>query len=156
MTGIFKSAVTTAFVVALSTVAAAGYAADKDKASKSPDWPSFRKVDADKSGSISMDEARSIPGLADTFTQYDKNNDGQLSRSEYESAKKTAKTGSSTSHSSATTMDSKTGAQNTAPSSVGGGSTPGGPGAGDGAGAGGSSAGSAGGGSPAGAGAGSR
>ena len=122
MTGIFKSAVTTAFVFALSTVAITGYAADKDKSSKSSDWPSFRKVDTDKSGSISMDEARSIQGLSDNFTQYDKNNDGQLSRSEYEAAKKSAKAGSSTK-----------------PSSVGGGSTPGGAGAADGAGAGGSS-----------------
>lgn len=54
------------------------------------DWPSFRKADNDNNGAISMDEARGIGALGDSFAQYDKNSDGQLSRSEYESAKKAA------------------------------------------------------------------
>src|ERR1051325_3626307 len=85
---IVKSAVTAAIAFAVSAVSVATLAADKS--SKANEWPSFKKVDADNNGSISMDEARSIPGLADTFTQYDKNNDGQLSKSEYEAAKKAA------------------------------------------------------------------
>lgn len=70
---------------AVSALSAGAYAADKEGS-----WPSFRKADNDNSGSISMDEARNIGGLGDNFAQYDKNNDGQLSRSEYESAKKAA------------------------------------------------------------------
>ena len=88
MNVIVKSAVTAAFAFALSAVSVATLAADKS--SKATEWPSFKKVDTDNNGSISMDEARAVPGLADTFAQYDKNSDGQLSKSEYESAKKAA------------------------------------------------------------------
>lgn len=56
------------------------------------DWLTFRKADNDNNGSISMDEAQSVQGLADNFAQYDKDSDGKLSRSEYESAKKAAGT----------------------------------------------------------------
>jgi hypothetical protein len=87
MNGTLKSAVSLVFALALSTVSVAAFAADKSS-SKADNWPSFKKVDADNNGAISMDEARSVPGLADSFTQYDKNSDGQLSQSEYESAKK--------------------------------------------------------------------
>ncbi len=75
----------------LSTYAAAEGAAGQasgQKGSEGAEWPSFRKADADNSGAISMDEARSISGLGDSFAQYDKNGDGQLSRSEYEAARK--------------------------------------------------------------------
>ncbi|HEX7045662.1 MAG TPA: hypothetical protein VF203_13730 [Burkholderiales bacterium] len=54
------------------------------------DWPSFRQTDADKSGAISMDEARRVQGLGDRFADYDRNTDGQLSRSEFEAAKRTS------------------------------------------------------------------
>jgi hypothetical protein len=92
MNGIVKSSIATVFAFALSTVAVTATAAEgKDKAAK--DWPSFRKADADNNGAISQDEAKTVSGLGNTFAQYDKNSDGQLSRSEYESAKK-AKSGS--------------------------------------------------------------
>ena len=137
MTGIIKSAVSTAFVLALSTVAVTGYAMDKDKSSKSGSWPSFSKVDTDKSGSISMDEARAVPGLADTFTQYDKNNDGQLSKSEYESAKKSASKSSKSSSQSGAAgagSSSSAGSSDTNASTTTSPSGNGGAGAGDGAG----------------------
>lgn len=79
---------TVVLAVALSALPLATlYAADVDK--KAKEWPTFKKADADNNGNISMDEARTVgTGLADNFAQYDKNSDGQLSRSEYESAKK--------------------------------------------------------------------
>lgn len=73
--------------LAVSAFSAGAYAAEQEEGS----WPSFRKADNDNSGAISMDEARNVGGLGDSFAQYDKNNDGQLSRSEYESAKKAAR-----------------------------------------------------------------
>lgn len=54
------------------------------------EWPTFREADADNSGAISIDEAQEMPGVSQGFSRYDKNGDGQLSRSEYESAKKGA------------------------------------------------------------------
>ena len=69
--------------VMFSAASAAVYAAEEG-------WPTFRKADNDNNGAISMDEARSVQGLGDSFAQHDKNSDGQLSRSEYESAKKSA------------------------------------------------------------------
>ena len=51
----------------------------------------FKTHDADGNGAISMDEARSVPGLSEKFSKADKNGDGQLSKSEYESAVKGAK-----------------------------------------------------------------
>jgi Ca2+-binding EF-hand superfamily protein len=89
MNGIVKSTVAAMFAMTLSAVSVATMAADKS--SKSESWPSFKKVDTDKSGAISQDEARAVPGLVDNFTQYDKNGDGQLSKSEYEAANKAAK-----------------------------------------------------------------
>jgi hypothetical protein len=92
MNGIFKSSVATVFALALSTVAVTATAAEgKDKASK--DWPSFRKADADNNGAISQDEAKTVSGLGNTFAQYDKNSDGQLSRSEFEAAMKSGSSG---------------------------------------------------------------
>lgn len=91
MSPIIKSTISSLFVIALSAAGAAGYAAEKERSGKSSEWPSFRKVDTDNNGAISMDEAKSVPGLSEEFSQYDKNNDGQLSRSEYEAAKKAAK-----------------------------------------------------------------
>lgn len=71
-------------------VSGAVYAGDKEgKEGKS--WSSFQKADADSNGAISQDEARNVPGLADAFTSADKNGDGQLSKSEYEAAKKSQK-----------------------------------------------------------------
>lgn len=128
MKGIAKSIISTTFIFALSSFAVATYAADSSSgaagssgkssateksssgasgsSSSREKWPSFKKVDADSNGAISMDEARSIPGLADSFTQYDKNNDGQLSKSEYESAQKAHKSGKSSSSGSSGSMGS--------------------------------------------------
>lgn len=74
-------------VLALSAVSFVAYGAG-DKSGKAT---SFQTADADGNGAISMDEARTVPGLADKFAQADKNGDGQLSKSEYESAVKSGK-----------------------------------------------------------------
>lgn len=74
------------FGITVSAISLGSFAADEGQGS----WPTFRKADADNSGAISMDEARTVQGLGDNFGQHDKNSDGQLSRSEYESAKKAA------------------------------------------------------------------
>lgn len=78
-----------AVAIALSAMSFVAFGAgDKsDKSGKS----TFQSADADGNGAISMDEARSVPGLADKFARADKNGDGQLSKSEYESALKGGK-----------------------------------------------------------------
>lgn len=87
MNGVTKSVILALAVTALPLAAQA--AEKSEKASK--DWPSFKKVDADNNGAISQDEARTVSGLSEGMTSHDKNGDGQLSKSEYESAKKAAK-----------------------------------------------------------------
>ena len=78
-----------AIAIALSAMSFVAFGAGEkgDKSGKS----TFQSADADGNGAISMDEARSVPGLADKFAQADKNGDGQLSKSEYESAVKGGK-----------------------------------------------------------------
>lgn len=78
-----------AVAIALSAMSFVAFGAGEkaDKGAKS----TFQTADADGNGAISMDEARSVPGLADKFAQADKNGDGQLSKSEYESAVKGGK-----------------------------------------------------------------
>jgi len=77
-----------AVVLSAASFVAFGGVGDKaDKGAKS----SFQTADADGNGAISMDEARSVPGLAERFAKADKNGDGQLSKSEYESAVKSGK-----------------------------------------------------------------
>lgn len=84
---------------ALSAISLAAYGADQksEKAGAKGGATSFQKIDADGNGAVSMDEARSVPGL--DFAKADKNGDGQLSKSEYESAtkgkEKSGKSGSS-------------------------------------------------------------
>lgn len=74
-------------VFALSAISVSAYGADQkaDKSAKSG-ATSFQTVDADGNGAISMDEARAVSGL--DFAKADKNGDGQLSKSEFESATK--------------------------------------------------------------------
>lgn len=74
-----------AVTLAIALLAFTGVAyADKDQKGEK----GFKKVDIDNNGAISMEEARTVPGLADNFAAADKNGDGQLSKSEYEAAKK--------------------------------------------------------------------
>ncbi|MBI3897097.1 MAG: hypothetical protein HY308_02240 [Gammaproteobacteria bacterium] len=96
-----------AVAMALAALPFAAQAAD----SSAKDWPTFKKADADSSGAVSVDEARSVTGLSENFASYDKNGDGQLSRSEYESAKKAQKGGKAgeTSNSSGSSGSSSTG-----------------------------------------------
>lgn len=78
-----------AVAMALSAMSLVAFGAGEkaDKGAKS----TFQTVDADGNGAISMEEARAVPGLAEKFAQADKNGDGQLSKSEYESAMKGGK-----------------------------------------------------------------
>lgn len=57
-------------------------------ATQDPGWPAFRETDRDANGTLSLDEVRSIPVLADGFALHDKNGDGRLSRAEFEAAKR--------------------------------------------------------------------
>lgn len=81
MAGVVTSALGWSLVLACAVAPAAAQQAD---------WPSFRKADSDSNGVISMDEARSVRGLGETLADHDKNGDGRLSRSEYETAKRAA------------------------------------------------------------------
>lgn len=79
----------------LSAVPLTAHAGAGDKAGAAKSSTSFQKADTDGNGAISMDEARSVSGLADNFAKADKNGDGQLSKSEYESAVKSKGTSKS-------------------------------------------------------------
>lgn len=82
-------AVLAAFVLSAISLTAYGAEQKADKGSAGgKSATTFQKADADGNGAISMDEARSVSGLADNFAKADKNGDGQLSKSEYESAVK--------------------------------------------------------------------
>lgn len=74
--------------VAMSAISAVAFGAAGDKSGKQG---SFKQHDADGNGAISMEEARAVPGLSEKFSKADKNGDGQLSKSEYESAAKGGK-----------------------------------------------------------------
>lgn len=47
------------------------------------DLASFEQLDQDRSGYLNKDEARGREGLADTWSSWDKNDDGQLNRAEF-------------------------------------------------------------------------
>jgi hypothetical protein len=72
--------------VAASAFAVSANAAKDEKGAKAGGWASFEKVDADRNGMVSKEEAGSVQAL--DFSKADKNNDGQVSKSEYEAAKK--------------------------------------------------------------------
>lgn len=94
----------------LSTVSLAAYAGAEDKGDKggaAKSNTSFQKADTDGNGAISMDEARSVTGLAGNFAKADKNGDGQLSKSEYESAVKSKGKTSKSSQGTSSGADSK-------------------------------------------------
>ncbi len=76
-----------AAAVAMSAFSAVAFGAGEKAGSQG----TFKTHDADGNGAISMDEARSVPGLSEKFSKADKNGDGQLSKSEYESAVKGGK-----------------------------------------------------------------
>lgn len=73
--------------VAMSAVSVVAFGAGE----KGGKQGTFKTHDADGNGAISMEEARSVPGLSEKFSSADKNGDGQLSKSEYESAVKGGK-----------------------------------------------------------------
>jgi len=73
--------------VAMSAVSIVAFGAGE----KGGKHGTFKTHDADGNGAISMEEARSVPGLSEKFSSADKNGDGQLSKSEYESAVKGGK-----------------------------------------------------------------
>lgn len=75
-------------VLATSAWTLTAHAAQEQKG-KPGEWASFQKVDADGSGMISKEEASAVQGL--DFSKADRNNDGQLSKSEYEAAKSAKK-----------------------------------------------------------------
>ncbi|BAU48859.1 hypothetical protein SVA_2309 [Sulfurifustis variabilis] len=72
--------------LAVSAFSFTAYAAQEGKGAKAGEWASFQKVDADGNGMVSKEEAGSVQGL--DFSKADRNSDGQLSKSEYEAAKK--------------------------------------------------------------------
>jgi hypothetical protein len=66
----------------------AGFAADQtpDPAMPAGQSASFDTLDANKDGRISMPEASADPKLVESFSSADKNGDGYLDASEYDSA----------------------------------------------------------------------
>lgn len=53
--------------------------------------PAFEELDADGSGTISLDEATGHPSLQRIFARVDANRDGQLAKDEYAAAQKELK-----------------------------------------------------------------
>jgi len=70
----------------LALVPLAGLAGEGDKDTPSPSGATFDTLDANKDGRISMPEASADPKLVEGFSTADKNGDGYLDNSEYESA----------------------------------------------------------------------
>lgn len=74
---------------ALAMIPLAGIAAEGDnKDSTSPSGASFDTLDANKDGRISLPEASADPYLVESFSVADKNGDGYLDNSEYQSSAK--------------------------------------------------------------------
>lgn len=71
---------------AILMIPLAGVAADGDKTATSPAGASFDTLDTNKDGRISMPEASADPSLVETFSTADRNGDGYLDNSEFESS----------------------------------------------------------------------
>lgn len=73
-------------------VPAISHAADGEKKKKAPPAPEkiFQKIDTDKSGAISKEEAEASKnkGIAKKFDKLDTNEDGELSLNEFKADKK--------------------------------------------------------------------
>ncbi len=69
----------------------AGFAAEGEKAPATPagQTGSFDTLDANKDGRISMPEASADPRLVESFSTADKNGDGYLDNSEFDSRTET-------------------------------------------------------------------
>lgn len=79
-------------IAALLLVPALGFAADNPAAPKGERASYFKKADADGNGALSRAEVeKSLPRLAKRFDGIDANKDGQLSRDEWNAAKKAHK-----------------------------------------------------------------
>ncbi|MEH6579173.1 MAG: EF-hand domain-containing protein [Amphritea sp.] len=61
-------------VIALTAVSTTAFAGEQ---------PEFKAVDMDSDGYVSMEEAKSVPGLAEIFSIADVDNDGKLDEAEY-------------------------------------------------------------------------
>ena len=80
-----------AVAAAVALIPLAGIAGEGDKkppASTSSRTASFDTLDANKDGRISMPEASADPQLVESFSTADKNGDGYLDNSEFESSAK--------------------------------------------------------------------
>jgi hypothetical protein len=70
---------------ALALIPLAGLAGEGDNSTPSPSGATFDTLDANKDGRISMPEASADPKLVESFSTADKNGDGYLDNSEFES-----------------------------------------------------------------------
>jgi hypothetical protein len=70
---------------ALALIPLAGIAAEGDKTTPTAAGATFDSLDANKDGRISMPEASADPDLVEGFSVADKNGDGYLDNSEFES-----------------------------------------------------------------------
>ena len=70
---------------ALALIPLAGLAGEGDNSTPSPSGATFDTLDANKDRRISMPEASADPKLVESFSTADKNGDGYLDNSEYES-----------------------------------------------------------------------
>src|SRR3954466_14087663 len=114
---IITAAVAAAFAFALPAYAAGdkGSAGSSSAgATKDDTNQEFRKLDKNKDGSISKDEAKGSEHEKD-FSKYDKNNDGKLSKEEFSAAERAEK--SSTGSSSTSGKSSSSSGSTSSPSS---------------------------------------
>lgn len=77
-----------AVAAALAMIPLAGIAAEGDKTTSPRAGATFDTLDANKDGRISMPEASADPDLVESFSVADKNGDGYLDNSEFESSAK--------------------------------------------------------------------